>query len=755
MSQNRLVKNGAIHYTKVVMLQLKRPMLWIVLAGLLTSSLLSALAPIGNVSAATASPSPSGSPSASPASGPPNASCDAGTVFTWVICPIISLMDSGISWAEGQVQTMLKVSPLDATNNPAAQSTQLIWSSFRNLADVFFVLIFFVIIFGTGLGLDNYTVKKTLPRLIAATILVQFSFLIVGILVDVSNVLGAGINTLIAAVNVPGVGPDPAKHALDVVGGIEAVGVAGAAGFIAVSVGAIMPVMLAVVSALLGLVAVFVTLQLRLLLINFLIVIAPLAFVLWTLPNTEKYFSKWWKFLLELLLMYPIIILLFSVAALFTNITNASNDKAIEKALASIAPIIAFFLVPATFRFASRTLSAAYSRISGATSGASSGLRNKFWGKQQQEDRRTRGQLRAKALQQDQGRATTLLGKAKNNALTRGLARTQGFGAGAFIKPKEGGLNALRQHGAEEKAASMLATGRAEEQARAQSGTHSQEEIMAGQQAVALESIMDAKIGEAKMREVQYTNSEGKTVTDRAGSLDLNEDSIQALANIARTSFASGDNATGIAMMQSLSRSPMGRDAMADIRTDTFGGNNQSTVNAAALGGNAKAVWDKSVANVDGKSAPDLVKPPSSAYGGLSAADFASMDFEAKGRYLNDAATRAPETGGASAAAAAQVVAEAMSSRTLSTKFGNADFMRMESFATGAGASRLGTAVDNNGVNLQDRIRTGAAIERGETPPPTGPTPPTYQPPTPPPAPPAPPTYRPPTTPSNPPTGLQ
>src|SRR5262249_7018317 len=71
-----------------------------------------------------------------------------------------------------------------------------IWSAFRNVATVFFILIFFLTVFGTAIGWDNYTIKKVLPRLIAGAILVPFSLYICVILVDIGNVVGQGLVAL-------------------------------------------------------------------------------------------------------------------------------------------------------------------------------------------------------------------------------------------------------------------------------------------------------------------------------------------------------------------------------------------------------------------------------------------------------------------------------------------------------------------------------------------------------------------------------
>ncbi len=249
---------------------------------------------------------------------------------------------------------------------------------------------------------------------------------------------------------------------------------------------------------------------------------------------------------------------------------------------------------------------------------------------------------------------------------------------------------------------------------------------MGSMQSAALDKIMDESVAQAaQRRQFQGSNGQAIDLGGAMGSVDVNSRSIGQLSEIARAAFANGDEATGTAAMQSLSRTAAGRheiarttvdaNGMAGIRTDVFGGTETSTVNSAALGGRSKQVWDKAVSGVNGSAAPDLVKPPSSAYGGVSAADFAAMDYETKGRYLAHAET----AGGASVAEASQVIADALASRNLAGKIGNADFDRMEPFASGVGQTHLDT-ID---PALRTRIATGAAISRGTTPPAPTPTP--------------------------------
>ncbi|HVQ44013.1 MAG TPA: hypothetical protein VMT30_03540, partial [Candidatus Saccharimonadia bacterium] len=83
--------------------------------------------------------------------------CDAGPGFTWFICGAIRIMMSVVDTIRDKVIVpFLKEPPLDSSS-PDYKTAFGIWGTFRNLASVFFILIFFLIVIGTAAGFDNYT----------------------------------------------------------------------------------------------------------------------------------------------------------------------------------------------------------------------------------------------------------------------------------------------------------------------------------------------------------------------------------------------------------------------------------------------------------------------------------------------------------------------------------------------------------------------------------------------------------------------
>ena len=234
----------------------------------------------------------------------------------WIVCPIIDALatiDDAI-WA--MVSSMLTVNPLRQSDD-----IYKAWSSIRSIANVVFVLFFLIIIFSqlTGAGITNYGVKKLLPKVIIAAILVNISFIIVQLAVDLANIIGTSLYDLLK-----GMAPNNDLGwgaLLNLVGiilaggavGTAAFGLAALSGTLGIGVIYYMILPFAAMAAL-GLITALLTLIFRQAAIPVLAIIAPLAFVAYLLPNTESWFKKWMKLMMGMLMMYPLAALVFGGA---------------------------------------------------------------------------------------------------------------------------------------------------------------------------------------------------------------------------------------------------------------------------------------------------------------------------------------------------------------------------------------------------------------------------------------------------------
>jgi len=289
-----------------------------------------------------------------PASGA--SSCNVDGVG-WIICPVMRLMSNVVDAAYGFVASLLLVQPLMTTG--ATAGVYSAWSTMRAFANVAFVIVFIIIIYSqlTGAGVNNYGIKKMLPRLIVAAILVNVSYWICAIAVDMSNILGSSVNGLLH-------GAIPTKNYSESSTGAGLSGWIGMTGVVLVATGAALYIGLsallpAVIAALLAIVTVFLVLTLRQALIILLVIISPLAFVAYLLPNTEGLFKKWRELFQTLLLMFPIIAFIFGASALASTIVmNGATGpyKIAIQIMGALIAIIPLALTPVVMKTAGGVL---------------------------------------------------------------------------------------------------------------------------------------------------------------------------------------------------------------------------------------------------------------------------------------------------------------------------------------------------------------------------------------------------------------
>lgn len=276
-----------------------------------------------------------------------NTTCAVSSVG-WIVCPVMSflsdLSDKSMSFLEGSFLTT--PSSMFVTGDTGNVPLKSAWNTMRSVANVGFIFAFLFIIFSqlTGYGVSNYGVKKMLPRLIVAAILVNLSFYLCALMVDISNILGHTLHTIFNDLN------KGLKTTLNQAGntgwGVGAIVLGLLAGGTSLALAISIPV---VISALIAVLATVLALAGRTALIVLLIVISPLAFIAYILPNTEQWFKKWLKMLWTLLLLFPIISIVFGVSKFASSIVytiGAESDSNISGLVAIAVAALPLFVVP-------------------------------------------------------------------------------------------------------------------------------------------------------------------------------------------------------------------------------------------------------------------------------------------------------------------------------------------------------------------------------------------------------------------------
>ena len=277
-------------------------------------------------------------------------SCDVQGIG-WFICPVSNWLADGIDFMYSALQQFLKTKPLETTNQNSG--IYLAWVIMRNISNVAFIVAFLVIIYSqlTSVGISNYGVKKMIPRLVIAAVLVNLSFTICAILLDLSNIAGYAFQDAFMGIKntISTVGENTSTWTWS-----EVISTALSNG--ALAVGAItfttelLPMLVpAATLAGLTLLLILLIMAARQALIIILIIISPLAFVCYLLPGTEKWFKKWRDSFLTMLVFFPAFSVVFGGAQLagILIIQNATGPNgAIMHVLGMLVQIIPLAITP-------------------------------------------------------------------------------------------------------------------------------------------------------------------------------------------------------------------------------------------------------------------------------------------------------------------------------------------------------------------------------------------------------------------------
>ena len=277
-----------------------------------------------------------------------------GGFLSWMLCPAIADGASASSGLLGYITqlTTVHTSIIEQFSNQDS-SIYKAWSAFRNIANIGFVIMLLVVVFSqvTNIGISNYNIKKILPKLIITAILVNFSYLIMGVLIDLSQIAGNGIGVLIRSVAAGSMNADASAMASATISGIagKVISAAGAVGTGAVLVSGpalILPVVMFIVTSLISVFFGFIMLTIRQAAIIMVIVLAPLMMVLYALPNTSAITKKYISTVKALLMLYPMFIFATSAGALASSIIVGTSTDTLMMIVGGLLNVLPYFAIP-------------------------------------------------------------------------------------------------------------------------------------------------------------------------------------------------------------------------------------------------------------------------------------------------------------------------------------------------------------------------------------------------------------------------
>lgn len=305
---------------------------------------------------------------------------DAAGPLSFFLCPVYDQIMKLIDWIAGPedsiLTNMLYVDPLQFNKDEG------LYKAYQNVlkfANGFFIIIFLIIIFANFIKdftfLDNYNVKSTLPRFIAAIILAQFGYIIVAAAIDIGNILGVFAPRIIVD-GVLGQGAaipsltDGVMALLTFSDNILFSLGSGVVVFFLLLILAILTV-IALLMALIYLVA-------RYLILIILVFATPIAFLAWVLPGTQGFFYKWGSNLIKLILMFPLVTILITTAEVVSfmlihptlNPTVFTDDK-IKLLMGGLIPFVALLLIPKCLKLSGDIMAVTGGAVAGYAAGKS------------------------------------------------------------------------------------------------------------------------------------------------------------------------------------------------------------------------------------------------------------------------------------------------------------------------------------------------------------------------------------------------
>lgn len=314
----------------------------------------------------------------------------------WIVCPILTWMGEASSDLYNKyVEPSLQIDPKLFTDDYSDVAGA--WGTFQNIANIIFVILLLIVIFSqlTGVGIDNYGIKRILPKLIVVAILINLSYAVCIVAVDLSNILGNGFQALFDglgetlkvamndSINIEGTNVDISSAS----GTLASVGVLSS---VVIATGAMwknpaipLSLLVSALGVLISIIFLFILLSAREAAIVILTVISPVAIVCYALPNTKKVFDRWLKIFEGLLLVYPIAGLLVGggnyVARLLLT-AGFAQAGFISAFTAMIAGIVPIFFIPSVLKSSFAAMGNLGARISGfgdrLGSGVTRGIRS-------------------------------------------------------------------------------------------------------------------------------------------------------------------------------------------------------------------------------------------------------------------------------------------------------------------------------------------------------------------------------------------
>ncbi len=236
------------------------------------------------------------------------------TVFGANISYLFLTVTSWFLWMAGEVLDFaMKYTVIEMGQNiNAIDGIDAAWTAFRDLANMFFIFILLYVAISTVLGLGSIDTKKTLVYVIIFALLINFSLFFTKVIVDTTNFVATGFYSAISQDNesLSQAFMNPLKLTTTYTNKqgasalIEGVG-GGDDNYASIFMIGIGGSTMIIVTAFVFLAATFMFVV-RYIVLIFLMILSPLAFVSMVLPKTQSYANQWWQALINYSIFAPL-----------------------------------------------------------------------------------------------------------------------------------------------------------------------------------------------------------------------------------------------------------------------------------------------------------------------------------------------------------------------------------------------------------------------------------------------------------------
>ena len=226
------------------------------------------------------------------------------------------------------------------------------WKICRDIANIGFVLVLLVMAFDSVLQLGKYQIKSILPRLIVAALLINFSLVFAGVIIDFSQIMthyfyeaAVGNNTaglsgqLAGALNIQSVYTEPAGDWGGKIKGGDAT---------SIIIGIVFGTAILLIAAF-SLAAAAVYFIVRIVTLWLLLIFSPIAWVSMIVPGAPEiggYWNKWWGEFLKWTFFAPVYMFFIYLAILMASMAPITSSSVVSSELNTMlktSPVTGFF----------------------------------------------------------------------------------------------------------------------------------------------------------------------------------------------------------------------------------------------------------------------------------------------------------------------------------------------------------------------------------------------------------------------------